>query len=148
MAVTWPLQVLLKPHVDPLTDNAPIGHTWRGNIGEFFDESQWEAWFESYWNMLSHYARMAARENVEILSMNCELITANNQTQRWRELIRRTRAVFPKGQLTTSPNGHGHENWVEWFDDLDIIGVDLYDHVNGTTLPVVGWSDRLPDAGS
>ena len=41
------LSVLLKPHVDPLTHNAPLGPTWRGEIGEFYNESQWDQWFES-----------------------------------------------------------------------------------------------------
>ena len=138
------LKVMLKPHVDPLTDNAPLGHTWRGDIGKFFDNALWDAWFASYWRMFSRYARLAEAEGVEILSMNCELITANNQSMRWRELVRRTRGVF-SGRLTTAPNGHGHENWVDWWDALDVIGVDLYDHINGTTLEemVASWRPYL-----
>ena len=118
------LKVMLKPHVDPLTDNAPIGKTWRGDIGQFFAPRQWDAWFESYGTMLLHYASMGERLGVEMLSVNCELIAANNQTARWRELVSRTRKVF-SGRLTTAPNGHGHEYWVDWFDVLDIIGVDF-----------------------
>lgn len=140
------LSVMLKPHVDPLTDNAPIGNTWRGQIGEYFGDQQWDEWFESYWSMLKRYATIARAEGVEILSMNCELISANNQTRRWRELVEETRKLVGKDvALTTSPNGHGHENWVEWYDVLDIIGVDWYDRINGTTLHemVESWSPYL-----
>ena len=99
----------------------------------FFNASQWNAWFESYWAMLQHYARIAEAEGVEMLSMNCELISANNQTAHWRDLVNRTRGVF-HGLLTTAPNGHGHEFWVDWFDAVDVIGVDFYDHVAGDTV--------------
>ena len=139
------LKVLLKPHIDPITNAAPTGNTWRGDIGRNFTQQQWNDFFESYWRMLGHYARMAEGEGAHMLSMNCELITANNQTQWWRELVRRARGAFPSGQLTASPNGHGHEYWVEWWDVLDLIGVDMYDHVNGTSVPdmVHGWDPIL-----
>ena len=131
----------LKPHVDPLTDNAPIGKTWRGNIGEFFTAKEWDAWFDSYGNMLLRYAALGEQTGVEMLSMNCELITANNQTARWRALVNKTRGVY-SGLLTTAPNGHGHQNWVEWFDAVDVIGVDLYDHVAGDTVAEMAASLR------
>lgn len=94
--------------------------------------------------MLSKYAAMAQREQVEMLSMNCELITANNQSRRWQQLVRRTRTSF-SGLLTTSPNGHGHAAWVEWYDILDVVGVDLYDHIAGSTLQemVQSWTPFL-----
>ena len=79
--------------------------------------------------------------------MNCELISANNQTERWRHMVSKTRSMVSGHniQLTTSPNGHGHEDWVEWYDVLDIIGVDFYDHVNGTTVEdmVKSWGPYL-----
>ena len=138
------LKVMLKPHLDPLTDNAPIGKTWRGQIGSFFGEEQWAEWFESYWGMLGRYAAMAEREGVEMLSMNCELIAANNQSARWRDLVKRARAVF-SGLLTTAPNGHGHEFWVDWWDAVDVIGVDFYDPIAGSTLAemAAAWAPVL-----
>ncbi len=138
------LQVMLKPHVDPLTDNAPIGKTWRGDIGKFFNASQWDAWFASYWAMLSHYAMLAEREGVAMLSMNCELITANNQSAHWRTLVSKTRAIY-SGRLTTAPNGHGHQFWVDWWDAVDVIGVDLYDVIAGSTVEemVQSWAPYL-----
>ena len=141
------LKVMLKPHLDPVTDNAPLGKTWRGDIGKFFNASQWDDWFESYWErILSKYGHLAAREKVDMLSMNCELITANNQTSHWREMVRRTRQVF-SGMLTTAPNGHGHQHWVDWFDVVDVIGVDLYDYVAGTTAEEMArsWQPYLAD---
>ena len=126
------LRVMLKPHVDPLTDNTPVGKTWRGDIGKFFNESQWDAWFASYGAMLLHYAAMAEELGVSMLSMNCELITANLQASRWRALVGRVRDVF-SGLLTTAPNGHGHQLLVKWWDAVDVIGVDLYDFIGGET---------------
>ena len=138
------LKIMLKPHVDPLTNNAPLGKTWRGQIGEYFTAKEWDAWFASYWTMLRHYAELAEREHIEMLSMNCELITANNQSSHWRELVERVRAVY-SGLVTTAPNGHGHELWVSWWDALDVIGVDLYDQIAGDTVEemVKSWQPYL-----
>jgi hypothetical protein len=76
------LRVMLKPHVDPLTHNTPIGNTWRGDIGQYFNASQWDSWFASYGKMLLHYAAIGEAHGVAMLSMNCELITANLQARR------------------------------------------------------------------
>ena len=94
--------------------------------------------------MLLHYATMAEKLAVEMLSMNCELITANLQADRWRKLAARTRKVF-SGLLTTAPNGHGHQFLVKWWDAVDVIGVDLYDHVAGNTVQemVASWQPYM-----
>lgn len=83
--------------------------------------------------MLLHYASMGEAEGVEMLSMNCELITANMQADRWRALVNKTRNVF-SGLITNAPNGHGHQFLVTWWDAVDVIGVDLYDFINGSTV--------------
>lgn len=78
---------MLKPHVDLLRDNKPLGRFWRGDIGGCpatdwrpppagvtpFTATEWDAWFASYAGFLLQYAQLAQRLDVEMLSLNCEL---------------------------------------------------------------------------
>jgi hypothetical protein len=63
----------------------PLTHTYKG-IHPFTD-AEWTAWFKSYRAFLQHYTAMAAEEQVEMLSLNCELYCANKQADRWRDLV-------------------------------------------------------------
>ena len=72
-------KVMLKPHVDLLRNEHPVGDYWRGDIGGCpagstpFTSSQWEAWFKSYSKFFLSYARLAEAEGVDMMSVNCEL---------------------------------------------------------------------------
>ena len=76
------LKVMLKPQVDLSGDSSQY---WRGSIGEqcspmpdatyvgHWDRVRcgvwWDRWFHSYGRMIRHYARLAARFDVEQLSV-------------------------------------------------------------------------------
>ena len=76
------LKVMLKPQVDLSGDSSQY---WRGSIGEqcspmpdaayvgHWDRIRcagwWDRWFHSYGRMIRHYARLAARFDVEQLSV-------------------------------------------------------------------------------
>ncbi|KAH3757695.1 glycoside hydrolase family 5 protein [Pelomyxa schiedti] len=139
------LKVLLKPHVDLLGGGiAPCGQYWRGNIGIYFTESDWDEWFTSYGTQFLHYAQIAEEEGVEMMSMNCELITANLQEAHWRDLVQKTRQVFT-GLITESANWGLSNIEIGWWDAVDIIGVDAYYPIDGTTLDemVASWAPIL-----
>eukprot|EP01112_Ceratiomyxa_fruticulosa_P015433 TRINITY_DN4538_c0_g1_i2.p1 TRINITY_DN4538_c0_g1~~TRINITY_DN4538_c0_g1_i2.p1 ORF type:complete len:393 (-),score=64.31 TRINITY_DN4538_c0_g1_i2:40-1218(-) len=119
--------VMLKPQVD-LTEDPSY---WRGQIGEGFNATQWDDWFESYTNMILEYAEFAQKMNVEQLSVSCELITASLQEAHWRALIPQIRQVYT-GVLTDAANWGalnsegGEETQKRWWDLVDLIGVDAY----------------------
>ena len=148
--------MLLKPHVDLLRDNKPLGRFWRGDIGGCpsswspppagvvpFTEREWDAWFDSYATFFMPYAALAEEKGVEMLSLNCELYCPNRQAARWRNLTRQVRAVY-SGQLTVSQI-NGHERELTWWDAVDVIGIDAYYRVPGDTVAeiVSSWAGPI-----
>eukprot|EP01052_Picozoa_sp_SAG31_P001026 SAG31_NODE_33_length_32018_cov_69.763088_10_plen_511_part_00 len=141
------LRVMLKPHVDLLRDNKPRGRFWRGDIGGCpatdwgknspkdiapFNGSQWDAWFASYSRFLAPYASLAEAEGVELLSLNTELYCPNKQAAHWRALVSEVRQRY-SGRLTVAAI-HGHEEEMQWWDAVDVIGIDAYYNVDGYNL--------------
>ncbi len=137
------LKVMLKPHVDPRDG------TWRGSI----TPSDPEAWFASYRDFILHYAQIAADTGTELLSMSNELrsMTGPPYAPKWRALVAEVRQRFP-GQLTAAANW-GPRNWaeflrVEWWDAVDLIGINAYFSLTGEPNPTVemaraGWFNYI-----
>eukprot|EP01132_Coremiostelium_polycephalum_P002023 gene2023-2490_t len=115
------LKVMLKPHID-LTEDPTH---WRGDIGTFFNETQWEEWFQSYTTFILHYAEIAEKLNVELFSLFCELIGTTPRANDWREIASNVRDIY-SGNLTMSANWGGQETNITYWDIVDIIGVDAY----------------------
>ena len=110
-------------------------------------------------------------EGVAILSINCELQCANRRDAQWRAVVARVRRAY-SGWLTESamplgcagsaqyPNGTtiggpgqcagvmagsllgACTDGVGWWDTLDLIGVDAYFVLNGTTSTVLAQQWR------
>ncbi|MBF0217109.1 MAG: discoidin domain-containing protein [Candidatus Omnitrophica bacterium] len=108
------LRVMLKPHVDPRTNEARI------NIIAS------EKWFDSYDAFIIRYAKLAAAGNVEIFSIGTELeaTTFSAWDKRWRGVIAKAREVY-KGTITYSANWTEYKE-VPFWDVLDLIGIDAY----------------------
>lgn len=112
------MEVLLKPHIW-------IDHgNWPGAIA-FEDPAEFEAWFESYGEMIRHYARFAAESGVGALSIGCELkgVSAVDEA-RWRSFIAELRSLYP-GRLLYAANWDEFER-VPWWDALDAVGINAY----------------------
>jgi hypothetical protein len=132
------LEVMLKPHVDPL-DGA-----WRGDIAP----GDPGAWFQSYGAFLEHYAAIAREKDVELLCIGTELVTMSDvrYAGAWSSLIARVRATYP-GRLTYAANANspGDElTSVSFWSQLDVIGLDVYTPLTDKTSPtraelVAGW---------
>ncbi|MGB2601611.1 MAG: discoidin domain-containing protein [Candidatus Omnitrophota bacterium] len=108
------LRVLLKPHVDPRTDEARI------NIMPS------DEWFDSYEKFVVRYARMAQEHGVEIYSVGTELeaTTFSAWAHRWDQVITKTKEVYG-GLLTYSANWTEYKE-VPFWDKMDFIGLDAY----------------------
>jgi hypothetical protein len=132
------LEVMLKPHVDPLDGS------WRGQIAP----ADVAAWFESYAAFMLHYATIAREEDVEMLCVGTELVTMTGSAYAgfWSTLLARIRASYP-GLLTYAANGNtpGDElTSVSFWPQLDLLGIDVYTPLTGKTDPtreelVAGW---------
>lgn len=121
-ARTLGLQVMLKPHVDLNHDPT----RWRGDIGRgFTTEAEWAAWFASYRQFISHYARLAQAEGIAQFVVGTELLSTSQRETEWRAIVAEVRRHF-SGRLVYASNHGGEETAVTWWDALDYIGVDAY----------------------
>ena len=108
------LRIMLKPHVDPRTDEARI------NIMPS------EEWFASYKDFILRYAKMAHEYNVDIYSIGTELeaTTFDAWKDQWNDIIDSVKAVY-SGLLTYSANWTEYKE-VPFWDRMDFIGIDAY----------------------
>jgi len=117
------LHVALMPIV--LLEN-PRAKEWRGKI----EPTSWDAWWEDYRNYVLHYAWVAEEAGVHVFVLGSELVSTETQTEPWRALIADVRKRY-RGLLTYSANWD-HYEVIEWWDQLDMIGMTTYyDLVDG-----------------
>ena len=108
------LRVMLKPHVDPRTDEARI------NIVPS------EEWFDSFEAFTVRYAKLAEETGCEMFSVGTELeaTTFSAWAARWNQVIDKTKEVY-SGLLTYSANWTEYKE-VPFWDRMDFIGIDAY----------------------
>lgn len=114
---------------------------WHGLI----DPTNPSAWFQSYKSKLIEYARIAERNNVEMLAFGNELATISKQYySEWQRVISELRNVY-NGKLiycATFPNESYYDdaeyNKVVFWDLIDYIGINLWPTAaNGELTPSV-----------
>ncbi len=109
----------------------PRGTEWRGVI----KPPNWDDWFDQYTAFICTFARLAREGRVEFMMVGSELISTERFTDRWRKLIREVREVYPPpGKLTYSGNWD-HYRVVEFWDDLDMVGMTSYYKLSAETNP-------------
>lgn len=112
------LHVQLKPHLWTFDG-------WRANLS-LGSDSEWDAWFDSYEAYILYYARMAQLNNVELFCIGTELKTSiKKQPERWKALIKKVRAIY-SGNLTYAANWHDEYEFIEFWSELDFIGIQAY----------------------
>lgn len=111
------MRVILMPIV--LLDK-PEGNEWRGTLKPPY----WPDWFNSYREMLIHFAWIAEQNKVDVLSVGSELVSAEKERTEWKKTIAAVREVY-KGQLTYSANWD-HYTSIPFWDELDLIGMNSY----------------------
>lgn len=117
-------KILLKPHVwsRQFYDGS---QRWRGSI-KMQSDADWAAWFAAYERFIVQEARLAAEAGVEMFSVGLEYVEATrDHDAAWRRLIAAVRAVYP-GTLTYSADANHELGHVQFWDALDVIGVNAY----------------------
>lgn len=125
------LKVMLKPHIDLSNDDSH----WRGQIGFRFDTTDWQTWFASYAEFITHYATLAQNNKIDYFVIGTELIETSQRVDQWRAVIKNIRRLY-NGPITYAAN-QGEVFDVAWWDDLDAIGVDAYYPLSNTNQPTV-----------
>ena len=127
------LSVMLKPHID-LSDGTWRGNLQPANVSEFFKEYKAE---------MLDYAKIAADNHVELLSIGCELksLTGPAYQSYWNDIIDSVKTIY-KGPITYAAVEPEAQN-VSFWSKLDYVGVDVYPALATTTTPTV---QQLVDA--
>ncbi|MGC6418614.1 MAG: glycoside hydrolase family 113 [Bradymonadia bacterium] len=116
-------KILLKPHVwsRQFYDGS---NRWRGSIN-MRSEAAWARWFSAYEAFILREAKFAETHGIEMLSIGLEYVEATRQTADWYRIIKRVRTIY-SGQLTYAADGNHELGHVQFWDQLDVIGVDAY----------------------
>jgi len=114
------LKIAIKPQVDLFADE----YHWRGEIGTFFNSSDWAVWFQSYSTFILYYTLLSEQNDADLLIIGTELSTTESHEDEWKSLINEIRKRY-SGQITYGTN-HGCELGVKWWDAVDYIGIDAY----------------------
>lgn len=121
------LRIVLMPIV--LLTNPRTSTEWRGVI----QPPRWDEWWGSYDEYIMHYAKIAARNNVEIFIIGSELISTENQPEMWDDLIAKVREVY-HGKISYSSNWDHYEKVPLW-DKMDLVCMTTYHKLSDTENP-------------
>tara|TARA_R110001592_G_scaffold2908_1_gene16368 strand:- start:12665 stop:14980 length:2316 start_codon:yes stop_codon:yes gene_type:complete len=112
------MYTLLKPQIY-------VGGSWPGGI-EMPSDEEWNLFHDHYYRWIRHYAFLAEIHGMDALCIGVEFTKATlSKPDTWRSMIKKTRGLF-SGHLTYAANwGEEFEN-IEFWDDLDYIGLDCY----------------------
>jgi CheY-like chemotaxis protein len=108
------LKVLLKPHVDLLDEQD------RATISP----ADPDRWFAAYTRFIVHYAELARESGAAEFAVGTELAGVSGERAEWLAVIKAVRARF-HGPLVYAANYDEYAG-VEFWDALDLIGVDAY----------------------
>jgi hypothetical protein len=139
-------KVFFKPHLWILT---PSNGKWRSDIYPT-NEENWELWKDSYRNFILRYARVAEQANAEMYCIGAEFSRLTNEKpEYWVELIQDIRSVY-SGKLTYASNWYKEFEEVNFWKDLDYIGVQAYFPLTKNKYPSVeqismGWKKYFSD---
>jgi len=104
---------------------------WRGVLAP----TDLKTWRNHYRKFVMHYARIAAAHKIALYSVGSELCSQEKDADFWKKLIAEVKTVY-KGELTYSANWD-HYQKIEFWDDLDYLGLNGYYEMAKTDTPTV-----------
>lgn len=109
--------VMMKPHL------------WLGNgkwCGETdIAQSDLASWENSYSQFIVYHALIAELSGMDALCIGVELPNMTRHTDMWKRIIARARVAY-SGPLTFGGNWFNEYDKIQFWDDLDFIGVQHY----------------------
>jgi len=124
------IKTMLKPHIWLRTENGK----WRSDL-EMKNSEDWDTWFNNYETMIMHYARLAERLDIEALCIGTELYqTTKQRPDKWKSIISKIREVY-RGELTYAANWYKEFEEIEFWDQLDYIGIQAYFPLSHGDMP-------------
>ncbi len=134
------VKVMIKPHI--WSRAFWQGDDWHGSIDQPTPEAH-DRWQRSYKRFILHYARLARDTGADALCLGTELVMQTTQhPDEWREIIREARKIYP-GKLTYAAHWEIEYQAIEFWDELDAIGISAYFPLD---VPDDASVDQLVDA--
>jgi hypothetical protein len=136
------MHVMMKPHIWSPQFWGESGR-WRGDI-RMSSPEDWDRWFADYERFVLHYARMSERTGVEMFTLGLEYVQSTaERPEDWKRLIRKVRSVY-SGLITYAAHYPDESGQIEFWEDLDYIGVVLYPELSTRSDPQLddlleGW---------
>lgn len=134
------IRIMLKPHLW-------LGDGWRSNVN-LDSETEWKTWFNAYKQGMLHYAKIASDNDVDLLCIGTELRSSlKAQPDQWKGLIADIKNIY-KGKLTYAANWDGEYDHIDFWDQLDYIGIQGYYPLTYSKNPELqeikmGWNKHL-----
>ena len=138
------LRVIIKPHIW-ITN--PTNGKWRADI-EMESEKEWKEWEYIYEEFILQYARLSERHNLPYFCIGNEYYVSTTQRPEfWISLIGKVRNVY-SGKLIYGANWDREFQAIQFWDKLDLIGVQAYFPLADTSYPDYstvrdGWNKHL-----
>ena len=115
----------LRVMSEHMIDSSMWVKNWSGEIGNEYSEEQWKQWFDSYTNMILHYAELAETAGTDYIIISSELESTTQREKEWRELIGKVRDVY-HGKISMAYSEESSLQKVKFWDALDAITVHPY----------------------
>lgn len=112
------MQTMLKPQIW-------LRGSWPGDINMSL-EKDWMTFFDYYYRWMRHYALLAEIHGFDSLCLGVEFAKATlNREQDWRQLIQQIKGIY-QGPLTYAANWGEEFEQLQFWDELDFIGINCY----------------------
>ncbi len=134
------IHVMLKPHLW-------LGDGWRSNV-TLNSQAEWTTWFNNYRKGILHYAKLAAEHDIELFCIGTELKSSlKAQPEQWKLLLSDIKALY-KGKLTYAANWDGEYELIDFWEELDYIGIQAYFPLTTSKNPALntikdGWKTHI-----
>lgn len=129
------LKVMLKPQIY-------YPGSWPGDMS-FKTEKEWQNWELSYKKFMAGFIQIADSMKVDMLCIGTEFAqSTKNRNDFWVDFIKEIRQHY-HGKLTYASNWDEY-NHVQFWNDLDFIGINTYFSLNDAQTPeindlVIAW---------
>ena len=99
--------------------------SWPGDI-KMATQEEWDAFFAHYHRWIIHFALIAEIHDIEMFCAGVEFSHATlAQEEKWREIFRSIRGLY-QGKITYAANWGYEFEQVQFWDELDFIGLNCY----------------------
>ncbi len=112
------MKTMLKPQIW-------LRGSWPGDI-KMNNDSDWKQFYKNYHRWIRHYALLAEIHQIDMLCVGVEFVKSTlAHEDEWRGIFKNLRGLY-SGQLTYAANWGDEFEKVQFWDELDFIGLNCY----------------------